>query len=92
MKTITKRPTVKVDYGNLRFAYDMRGFQRYSDLARAAGVSPATVGHLLNTDPRTRRTTCDPTTAQKIAKALDVKPDRIFLYELYPVAGTQATA
>ena len=55
----------------------------YADLARAAGVSKSTVGNLASG----ARTTTNPETAAKIAKALNVKTSDLFDLDTVPYAA-----
>lgn len=55
----------------------------YADLARAAGVSKSTVGNLASG----ARTTANPETAAKIAKALKVKTSDLFDLDPIPYAA-----
>ena len=57
-------------------------FNRWTnaELARRAGISPGTVGNVLGA-----RATCNPETAAKIAKALNV--DTADLFVLEPLTG-----
>lgn len=83
----TRQPAVRVNKANLKFAYDMRGFTSYEQLAKAAGVSKGTIGNLM-----TKRSTCSAKTARAIAKALDVKADQIFLFELCTVTRAECSS
>lgn len=85
----TRQPEVRVQQGNLKLVYDMRGFESYRQLAKEAGVSVGTIGNLMTDNPATKRTTCSSKTARKIAKALKVPADRIFLFELCTVTRAE---
>ncbi|MCD1287291.1 MULTISPECIES: helix-turn-helix transcriptional regulator [unclassified Brevibacterium] len=85
----SKQPEVRVQQGNLKLVYDMRGYESYRQLAKDAGVSVGTIGNLMTDNPATRRTTCTSKTAMKIAKALNVKPEQIFFFELCTVTRAE---
>lgn len=86
-----KQPVIQVNRESLKLVMDMRGFDNYRKLALAAGVSVGTVGNLLTDNPRTRRSTCSKKTALAIAKALNVKADQIFFFELCTVTRAECT-
>lgn len=71
-----RRFAAHVDARSLRMALKFHRWS-YSDLARAAGVSKGTVGNLASG----ARTTANPETAAKIAKALNVDTDDLFRLE-----------
>lgn len=71
-----RRFAATVDSRSLRMALKFHRWS-YADLARAAGVSKGTVGNLASG----ARTTANPETAAKIAKALNVDTDDLFRLE-----------
>lgn len=71
-----RRFAAHVDSRSLRMALKFHRWS-YSDLARAAGVSKGTVGNLASG----ARSTANPETAAKIAKALNVDTDDLFRLE-----------
>lgn len=87
MNDLNRRPEVRVNRTNLKFAYKMRGFTSYQQLATLAGVSKGTIGNLM-----TKRNTCNPETAAAIAKALGVAPDELFTLKLCTGAASVRAA
>lgn len=75
-----RRFVANVDARALRMALKFHRWS-YADLARAAGVSKGTVGNLAGG----ARTTANPETAAKIAKALNVDTGDLFVLE--PLIG-----
>lgn len=71
-----RRFAATVDPRALRMALKFHRWS-YSDLARAAGVSKGTVGNLASGT----RTSANPETAAKIAKALNVDTEDLFRLE-----------
>lgn len=71
-----RRFVAKVDGRALRMAIKFHRWS-YADTARAAGVSKGTVGNLASG----ARTTANPETAAKLAKALNVDTTDIFTLE-----------
>lgn len=72
----------KVKRDSLKTALEFKQWS-YQDLADKAGVSKSQISNLMNS-----RTTCKPETAGKIAKALGLKTEHIFLLNTFPVPGT----
>ena len=66
----------------LRALMAQRGFS-YDRLARYAGVSKSFVSHLTSG----RKTTCKPETAQRIAEALDIPLEILFVPSLSADSG-----
>lgn len=64
-----------------------RRFHTGYALAKAAGLLPGTVNHLVFG----RRTTCSPETAASIEEALDVRPGTLFRADVYRVPGYPAS-
>lgn len=65
---------------------DQMRYRRFTtgyQLAKASGLLPGTVNHLVFG----RRTTCSPETASAIEEALNVRPGTLFRAEVYPVPG-----
>lgn len=73
----------------LRSHTDLIAQMRFRDittgygLARAAGLKPGVVNHLVFG----RRTTCSPETASAIERALGLRPGALFEITVYPVSG-----
>lgn len=75
-----RRFAAHVDARALRMALKFHRWS-YADLARAAGVSKGTIGNLAGGT----RTTANPETAAKIAKALNIDTGDLFVLE--PLIG-----
>lgn len=71
--------------------YKVRQIKSYRDLAKAAGVSTGTIGNLL-TKGKAHRPTVTPEVAARIAKALGVEHDDIFVLEVLNVESTRNAA
>lgn len=71
----------------LRALMVQRGFS-YDRLARYAGVSKSFISHLV----KGRKGTCLPTTAERIAEALDVPLEILFVPSASAVSGQNVTA
>lgn len=65
--------------GQMQYRRFTTGYQ----LAKAAGLLPGTVNHLVFG----RRRTCSPETASAIEEALSVRPGTLFRADMYPVPG-----
>lgn len=71
--------------------YKVRQFDSYQELATKAGVSKGTIGNLL-TKGKAHRPTVTPEVAAKIARALGVDHDDVFVLEPLIVQSTKDAA